>query len=350
MKTTKLLRIVTLAATLGLSSCQSEESTQIGENPNANAANSETAQNYQRASMADGSKDDFLDGNSCTKVLFPVNAIVNGQNVSLISDLDLSIVANILAEFNDDQDSVIFDFPITVQLSNYTEVTVNNQSEFNALQQECENASTQGKDAISCVDINFPVTMLTYNVGLEQTGSTVLESQESMFNFMSGLSQDELFSVNYPISATLSNGTVVQLESDADFKNTISDCLEHEQAENNAEEMAMEVEAILSNTTFKITSAVNAGVETTNDFAEYTVEFSNDLSLTAKNIINTTLDEIEGTYTVSSELDVFVSLNFVGNTAFNTFNNDWMVTTYSETKVVLQSKTDASTTLTFEEL
>ena len=350
MKTLKLITVIALTAVLGFTSCQTEESSEVGTNPNPNSSSSKSTENYKRSSMNDGSEDDFLDGNSCTELLFPLKATVNGQRVTLLSKLDFSTVLNIMGQYNDDSDLVTFDFPISVKLSNYTEVVVNNQVELNALQAECENAEATGKDAISCVDIDFPITILTYNVSLEQTGSVVIQSKQQLYTFMNGLDANELFAVNYPFTATLSNGTSVQIGSDADFKNAISECVQFEDEKDQADETAAEVEAILSKSKFKVESFITAGVNKANDYVNWSINFTNDLKLVAKNTVNTTLGEVEGTYSVSSEAEVLLNIAFTNNTAVSALNNEWVVTTYSNTLVHLKSKTDASVTLAFKKL
>jgi hypothetical protein len=350
MKTLKLITAVALTAILGFTSCQSEESTEVGSNPNANSSTSPMASNYKRAAMNDGSGDDFLDGNACIELLFPLTATINGQRITILSKLDFSVVLSILGEFNDDSDSVIFNFPISVKTASYTEVVINNQSDFDALKQECETAEAQGKDAISCVDIQFPITMLTYKISLGQTGSVVVQSEKQLYTFMTDLQGDELFSVNYPISATLSNGTAVQISSDAEFQSTISECIQYEEEEDQAAETAVEVEAILSGTKFKVESFMTAGVDTANDYVDYSIQFTNDLKVVAKNVVNVTLSDIEGTYAVSSETEAFVNIDFASNTAVSALGNDWVVATYSETLVTFKSKTDASVTLAFKKI
>ncbi|WP_158839767.1 hypothetical protein [Polaribacter sp. L3A8] len=350
MKTLKLITAIAFTVILGFTSCQSEESKEIGTNPNANSSTSPTASNYERAAMNDGSDDDFLDGNACTELLFPLTATVNGQQITLISKLDFSLVLNIMGQFNNDTDNVSFNFPISVKTSNYTEVKVNNQAEFDALQQECENAEAQGKGAISCIDINFPVTMLTYDISLEQTGSVVVQSEKQLYTFMTDLQSDELFAVNYPINATLSNGTAVTIKSDAEFQNAISECIQFEEEKDDAATTAADVEAILSGTKFKVETFITAGANTANDYANWSIEFANDFKIVATNVVNAALGEVEGTYTVSSETEAFVNINFASNTAVSALGNDWVISSFSNTLITLQSKTDASVTLAFKKI
>jgi len=350
MKTLKLLTVIALTIILGFTSCQSEESTEVGTNPNTNSSTSTTATNYERAAQNDGSEDDFLDGNSCTELLFPLTANVNGESITLLSKLDFSTVLNIMGEFNNDSDVVTFNFPISVQMSNYTEVTLNNQAEFDALKQECENVESEGKSAISCIEIDFPITMLTYSISLEQTGSVVVQSEKQLYTFMTDLQSDELFAVSYPINATLSNGISIQIASDAEFQNAISECVQYEEEKEDAKETAVEIEAILTGTKFKVDSFVSAGVNTASDYADWTLEFTNDLKIVAKNTVNATLSEVEGTYTVSSEIEAFVNIDFASNTDLSALGNDWVVTTYSNTLITLTSKIDASVTLAFKKI
>jgi hypothetical protein len=255
-----------------------------------------------------------------------------------------------MGELNDDSDSVSFNFPISVKTASYSEVVVNNQNDLDALKQECETAEAEGKDAISCVQIQFPVTMLTYKISLEQTGSVVVQSEKQLYTFMTDLQGDELFSVNYPLNAVVSNGTSIQINSDAEFQNAIEECTQFEDEEDQAAETAIEVEAILSGTKFKVESFIVAGVNTANDYTDYSIEFTNDLKVVAKNVVNITLREFEGTYAVSSETEAFVNIDFASNTAVSALGNDWLVDTYSNTLVTFKSKTEASVTLAFKKI
>lgn len=350
MKTLKLFTAIVIFALLGLTSCQTEENAEVGTNPNANSSTSKTAKNFERSAMNNGSNDDFLDDNPCTELLFPLTATINGQQVTLISNLDFSAVLNIMAEFNDDEDDVEFQFPIRVRTSNYSEVVVSSQAELENLKQECEDADSQGREAISCINIQFPLTILTYNISLEQTGSVVIQSEKQLYTFVTDLESDELFSVNYPINVTLSNGNSLTINNDEEFENAIDECEQFEDEKEEAEEIADEVESILTNSRFRVETFISAGVNTASDYADWTIDFTNDLKVVAKNIVNTTLGEIEGTYKVSSETEAFLNITFASNTAVSALSNDWVIDTYTDVLVTLKSKTDASVTLTFRKL
>ncbi len=349
MKTIKLFSAAILMSFLSFS-CQDEINDENGENPNTNTADSQTASNLVRTSMYDGSFDDFLDGVSCSSILLPVTATVNGTQVTIVSQSDYQQVLTILGQFTNDNDTVTLQFPLTVRLSNYTEVVVTNQTEYNALINACEQLEAAGEDAISCLDINFPMTILTYSLNFDQTGSVVIESQQQLYNYMNSLSNDELFAVSYPIGITFSNGTSATINSDVALQASIEECLSEQGTIDEAEENANTLETILVNGLFRVESFVNTGVDTANAYAEYTIDFANDLTVVAENTVNTTVQDVQGAYAVSSQLGVFLSLNFSGNATFSLLNQNWEVTSFSATSISLQSTTNAAVTLVLSQI
>ena len=347
MKNLKMITGIALMAILGFTSCQSEVDEVNGENPNTNAANSTTAKNFQRTSAFDGSSDDFIDGNSCTSVILPATATVNGTKVTLFSQLDYAQVISILGQFNNDQDTVVLQFPLKVKMSNYTEVAVNSQAEYNAIVNACTAAQSSGQSAISSLNITFPITILTYNVSLVQTGSVVITSEKELYTYMSNVSSTELFSVKYPMSVTLIDGTKTTVSSDSEFQAAINASLKAEATMKAAAENSKKLETILVNGKFKVESFLTAGANTASNYKDYTVDFANNLSVTAASVLSST---VNGTYAVSSQLEVFLKLSFSGNATFNLLNNTWKVTSFNATSISLQSTTNAAVTVVLKQI
>jgi hypothetical protein len=252
-----------------------------------------------------------------------------------------------LGQFNNDQDTVVLQFPLKVKLSNYTEATVANQSEYNAILNACNSAQTSGQDAISSVNINFPITILTYNVSLVQTGSVVITSEQQLYTYMSNVSSTELFSVKYPMTVTLIDGTKTTVSSDAELQSTINASLKTEATMAAAVQNSKKLETILVNGKFKVESFLTSGVNTATNYKDYTVDFANNLSVTAVSTLSST---VNGTYAVSSQLEVFLKLNFSGNATFNLLNNNWKVTSFSATSISLQSTTNAAVTVILKQI
>jgi len=347
MKKLKIVTAVALMSILGFTSCQSEIENEQGENPNTNSANSTTTTNLKRTSMYDGSFDDFLDGASCSSILLPVTAKVNGVQVSVLNQLDYQQVISILGQYNDDQDTVVLQFPLKVKLSNYSEVTVNSQTEYNAILAACTAAEVVGQKAISSVNITFPITILTFDLTLKQTGSVVITSEQQLFTYMSNLSSTELYAVNYPVSATIADGTKVTISSDAELQTTVNAAVKTQEALILAAENVKKLEPILVNGKFKIESFVHAGVNSAIDYKDFTIDFTNNLLVKAADLLSTT---VNGTYAVRSELSVLLQLNFSGNASFALLNNTWKVSSFTATTITLQSTTDATATLVLKQI
>ena len=350
MKNLKFITAILLVTFIGFTSCEDQDDNVNEETPKTNAANSATAQNLERSSMHDGSFDDFLDGISCSSILLPVTATVNGTEVNVVSESDYSTVLDILAEYNNDDDNVNLHFPLSVRLSNYTQVQVTNQIEYNLLLSACNQAENAANEAISCLAIDFPISIVTYSLNLDQTGSVVLESEEELYNYMNDFSNDEYFAVNYPITATLNGETVISITSDLDLQAQITECLATEEDMEEAEENAKAIETILVDGAFKVQSFIDASVEKANDYADYTIDFAGDLACTAQNTVNTTINEVQGTYEVTSQTEVYINLTFSGNATFELLNNSWEVTSYSQSSISFQSTTNAAITLVLSQI
>lgn len=345
MKRLKTITGIALLTLFVFASCQSEVNDVQGENPNT--ANSTTANNLRRTSMYDGSFDDFIDGASCSSIVLPATAIVNGRQVTLFSQVNYQQVITILGQFNNDQDSVVLRFPLSIKTSNYTEVTVNNQTEYNAILSACSSAESSGQGAINSLNINFPITLLTYNVSLQQTGSVVITSEKQLFTYMTNISSTELFSVNYPITVTSIDGAESTVSSNAELQSNINASIATQSRINEAENNSKKLETILVNGAFRVKSFVNAGVDSANNYKDTTVDFANDWTVKASTALVTTAT---GTYAVSSELDVFLKLNFTGSSSFNLLNNTWKVASFTTSTITLQSTTNAAVSLVLTQI
>ncbi|QHI37340.1 hypothetical protein IMCC3317_27190 [Kordia antarctica] len=353
MKNLKLLTFLIVSFAM-ITSCQDSIDSENGDNPNpnvtTNSANSATTLNLARTNMFDGSFDDYLDGVSCSSVLLPVTATVNGTQVSIVSQADYQLVLNIIGQFNTDNDTVEFQFPISVRLSDYTEVTITNEADYQALINECETAQNTAQDAISCVDIQFPIAILNYDATLNQTGSISVQSEEQLYNFVNDIGDDEFYAISYPITVILNDETTATINSDLELQSSIENCLDVEELEDEANDNADDLEVILVDGLFRVESFVNSGTDTANAYAEFTIDFSNDLSVEAQNIINSTIENVEGTYEVTSETEVFLTLNFSGNASFELLNQTWEVMSASQTTISLRSTVNSAITLVLTDI
>ena len=351
MKNLKSILGITVLSLFLFASCQSEEDVTIGDDPNqsTNSADSETADLMARNTAHDGSEDDFLDGLSCSSIVLPVVAEVNGQELTIISQSDFALIADIFAQFTNDDDEVNFQFPITVTMSDYTEVVINNQAEYDALKDTCAEIDSKEEDAINCLDIDYPITVFTYDANAEQTGSVVLDGEQETYVFLNNLGDSDFFSVSYPISLMAEGNSAITINSDAEFKNALESCEADDdmqaQAEAEAKAAADELEAILTDATFKVETGINNGVEFTEDFVDFTLEFANDGEVIVRNTLTNTAASIEGSFQVVSETNVNLELTFAGNSTFNIISDQFEVVSQNESTIELQSSTNSAVTL-----
>lgn len=347
MKTLKWIAGIALMGIFSLTSCQSEVDEVQGENPNTNTANSTTANNLKRVSMYDGTSDDFIDDSSCSSIKFPFTAIVNGVELTFVSQLSYESAINILGALNNDDDSVKIQFPITIKMSDYTEVTVTSQSQYDAIIDDCDEAEDDGKDPISALDIDFPITVLTYDASLVQTGSVTFTSEKQLFTYIQGMSNSEYFSVKYPVNVILADGSTMEINSDLELKASITTALNIEEAMDEAEDDKEDLETILVNGTFKVNSYLNAGVDSTNNYLGATIDFANDWKVKSLNALTTIAT---GTYTVTSDTNVYLQMSFAGSTDFSLFNKTWKVTSFTASTITLESKTNSAIKLVLKQI
>ncbi|GEL11271.1 hypothetical protein SAMN05192550_2104 [Flavobacterium glycines] len=346
MKTFKLIAGIALMGIFSLTSCQSEVEEVQGDNPNTNTANSTTANSIKRISMYDGSSDDALDGSSCSSILFPFSATVNG--VSLVNQLSYEQAITILGQLNNDTDTVVLQFPLRIRMSDYTEVTVNSQSEYNAIVNNCTQAENNGQAAISSLNISFPITILTYDASLVQTGSTVITTERQLYTYMVNLSSTDYFSVKYPVTVTLADGTTATVNSDTELKSEITAALSIESKIDAAVENKAKLEKILVDGTFKVSSYIVAGVESaTSYYLNKTIDFTNDWKVKSLEALTTVAT---GTYSMTSDTDVYLQLGFTSNTNFTVFNNTWKVISFTASTITLESKTNSAVKLVLKQI
>jgi hypothetical protein len=101
------------------------------------------------------------------------------------------------------------------------------------------------------------------------------------------------------------------------------------------------------NGAFRVQSFISAGVDSANNYKDFTIDFANDKSI---KVVNTLSTAATGTYAVSSELDVLLKLTFSGNASFSLLNNTWKVTSFSSSSISLQSTTNAAITVVLKQI
>ena len=219
-----LIYFLLLFLSIALFSCQKEEEEHIDETEEETInAGSPLTDLLLRTAQNPGTFDDIIDGNSCASVVLPVTVVANGQQVTINTPEDILLVVQIFNLFPNDTDTLEINFPITLQLFDFTQVTINNQSELEAIAALC--GANDGE--IGCLDFVYPITFFTYNTDQQQTGTVAITNDVELFNFLQGLGPNDFISLDYPISVVLFDGSTVEVNSNQQLQTLIADCIEN---------------------------------------------------------------------------------------------------------------------------
>jgi len=208
---------VVLPAAL-LVSCQHDENETLS-NTKALSKSSELTTGLYRLAMNNTSVDNFIDHSSAFRIEFPYQAIVNGQSIGLASEADYQTIRDIFAASASDVDSITLAFPLTVSLVNYTQQLLGSQQ---ALDDFRDNTAAPGNPAIPCIAVQYPVVISVYDSNIQNAQNFTINNKPDLFGFVAGLSQGQLYQINYPVSAVNSSGELVVIQNDTEFLDAIN--------------------------------------------------------------------------------------------------------------------------------
>lgn len=266
-----------LISALSFTACQEEfEELPQPDEQQTLRADSETAHLIANTSSNDGSFDNIVDGVSCFAVKFPYTVEVNGIQITIDSREDLQVIEEIFDAIDTDVDVLELFFPITITLADYTEIVIENKEQLIELAKECIEGG--GDDDIECIDFVYPITLYTFDVNEEQTGSVTVESDFQLRRFMAGLDDSDLVSIDYPISLKLYDGTEIQVTSNAELAQAIrmakEACDEDDDNDYNDDDFTQErLENLLVECPWLIHQVERDFVSQTDQYFEYVMKF-----------------------------------------------------------------------------
>ena len=179
----------------------------------------------QRLAMPSTSQDNIIDKSSCFTVNFPYHITVNNEVIDLKSTADYLLVQKNINANSNDNDLISIHFPITVTLKDYSIKSLTSQTDFNNLVVGCTaNSNDFGK--INCLNINFPITINSYNSNNQIASSISITNNQLLYTFITNLSSDKFIAISYPISITDSNGQNVVILNNDQLENVIKNAVE----------------------------------------------------------------------------------------------------------------------------
>lgn len=277
-----ILRFTLVVLVLSLTSCQ-EEFEDIGGDPETIDASSSTAALIKQTSSNDGSYDNIVDGASCFAVQFPYTVSVNNVEVTIDSESDLEVIEEIFDSLDDDEDILDIIFPITITLSDYSEINIENQSALEELAFECLEDGLD--DDIECIDFVYPITLFTFDINNQQTGEVTVEGDFGMRRFFAELGHDDLVSIQFPVTLKKYDGTEIVVNNNNELADTLEYardiCDEDDDNDYNDDDFTeAEVDALLVSCPFEVREVIRNEVNNTEQYFERLMVFNEDGTVT----------------------------------------------------------------------
>lgn len=308
-----------LSFTLIFTSCQEEfEELPQPDEQQTIMASSSTAKLIENTSSNDGSYDNIVDQASCFAVKFPYTVNVNGIDITIDSREDLHLIEEIFDKVETDIDILEILFPISITLGDFTEIVIENKEDLRRLAEECIEGGAD--DDIECIDFVYPVTLYTFDINQQQTGKVVVESDHDMRLFFKGLDDNDLISIDFPVSLKLYDGSEVRVTSNAELAQAIEmakeACDEDDDNDYNDDDFTKErLDAYLTECPWVVHEVVRDEIAQTDQYFEYLMNFSPDGKVNVKDRLGNNITGTWNTRIVNHrvmlklEFDVLVDFN-----------------------------------------
>ncbi|MGB5497445.1 MAG: hypothetical protein WBM77_00790 [Maribacter sp.] len=297
------------------------------------AANSTTAKLIENTSSNDGSFDNIVDESSCFNIKFPYAVEVNGVELTISSHEDLDAIEEVFDALEEDEDILDIIFPITISLADYAEITINGIEDLRALAQDCKEGGDD--DDIECIDFVYPITLYTFDLNNEETGNVSVKSDKDLRLFFAGLDENDLISLDFPVTLKLYDGSTMVVDSNAELANAIENakelCDEDDDNDYNDDDFTQErLENYLVECPWLIHEVKRENQLQTDQYIDYVMNFTED---GAVKIVDREGNMLNGTWSTRvAEHKVLLKLEF---DELVDFTLEWYVYEIGEGKIKL---------------
>ncbi|MEW7292025.1 Ig-like domain-containing protein [Aquimarina sp. 2304DJ70-9] len=325
-------------------SCRSdkEDFIEVSENKELKS-NSKAAELIRKTTMNDGSRDNILDGSSCFTIALPLSIDVNDVETNINTEQDFQIVEQMFNEFEDDKDEIDFIFPITIVLSDFSEIFIEDDDQWKELVESCEENEGEDED-IECIDFVYPITVSVFNPETEIFENITFTSDKEFFDFIEDLDNDDVVNINFPVSVILHDTSEMVINDLDELEEAIESAIDDCQENDYTAERFIEV---LTSGSFVIQEFLYTENEVTDDYENHTFNFYSDKTSTVTiedNVDGTPQGNvtitINGTWSVSTSAFgvVNITLDFGAEAPLNKLNTTWSITEINDKKMMLYYK------------
>lgn len=84
------------------------------------------------------------------------------------------------------------------------------------------------EDTISCIQVIYPINIFTYDSNNIEIANTFIIGNEVFRDFLDTLPSTNSISISYPIAATLTDGSSIDITTNEQLKESIDNCIEEE--------------------------------------------------------------------------------------------------------------------------
>lgn len=323
-----------LVAALAFTSCQKERyDVPPQDEQETMMASSASAKLIERTVANDGSWDNIIDGSSCFDMKFPYTVDVNGVEITIDSREDLSIIEEIFDAVDGDEDLLDIIFPVTITMGDYTEVTLNSMEDLREIADQCIEGGND--DDIECIDVVYPVTLFTFDTSIQILDDYKINSDFELRRFMAGLGENDIISIDFPVTFELYDGSKVTVNTLAELAATIEGakdlCDEDDDNDHNDDDFTKErLDNLLVECPWSVKELKRDNYNHTEQYGEYLMNFTADGAVMVidreGNVLN------GGWSTRVAEHKVLLKLEF---DVLVDFNLEWFVYEIEEGKIKL---------------
>lgn len=221
MKTLKQISLLVLGVLLLMTSCRSEDDLAIDPPTEETIqANSTVANLMSSVSLNDGSFDNIIDNASCLSVQLPVTVTVNDIEITINDEDGYQDIEDIIDLFDDDVDSIVISYPITVILADYSTVVVNSDAELAPLVANCV-GENEDDDDIECIDFQYPITASIFDENNDLINSITINNDNDMYDFIDDLDEFAAVTINFPLTVIFADGSTQTINSIQELEDAI---------------------------------------------------------------------------------------------------------------------------------
>lgn len=189
-----------LLMVLFATSCQKEESESYFA-PDVLNASSPLTGLLKRVALAHAVDDNVMDSATCYKMKLPVQIAVNGQSLTIATEINYQQIADIFNASNSDQDHIDFVYPLTVIYDNGDETIVEDIVQLQQLHNACPVPA--GEAPIGCFGLTFPFTASLYDSGSQTPQMVTISNSFDLLAFIVNLGSSQYYQINYPLTVSI---------------------------------------------------------------------------------------------------------------------------------------------------